>query len=81
MAVTTDLITYTARRVVLTSPKPIDEVLAVLNQELNKEKEGQVGAVLMAAQSREEIDRKFAELYECGRTFVYVATAHATLCV
>ncbi|KIP11357.1 hypothetical protein PHLGIDRAFT_99994 [Phlebiopsis gigantea 11061_1 CR5-6] len=72
MSVTTKIDTYVARRAVLTSPKPIEAVLAKLNQELNKEKEGQVAVTLATATSRAEIDSKFAELYEGERDFVYV---------
>lgn len=70
MSVTTKIDTYVARRAVLTSPKPIEAVLAKLNQELNKEIEGQVAVTLATATSRAEIDSKFAELYEGGRDFV-----------
>ena len=70
MRVTTEVVTYTTRRAILTSPKPIDAVLAELNKELNKEKEGELPAALATATSRAEIDSKFAELYEGGRDFV-----------
>ena len=69
-----ELATYTARRIVLSSPKPVSEVLEVLHKELKKDKEGLVAEILLTSKDRAEVDSRMNELYDGGeRTFTYVS--------
>lgn len=70
MSVNKNVETYAAKRVVLSSPRPIDEVVAALYEATNKKKEGQVARLLATSKNREELECGMAELTEGKRDFV-----------
>ena len=65
---------YTAQRVILSSPKPISEVIAALDEELNKANSGlAVLRVLATAQTKDDVDKGIGAMTEGKRDFMYVA--------
>ena len=74
MSVGKEIHSYTAERVVLTSPKPLNEVLVALDEELNKANAGTaILQVLTTAKTKDEIDKGLGALAEGKRDFLYVA--------
>ena len=71
MSVQKEVIKYTATRMVFSSSKPLPEVIAALEEELNKEKAGMgVLQLLGTAKDREEIERGLGSLLEGKRDFL-----------
>ncbi|KAH8102074.1 TT1751-like protein [Cristinia sonorae] len=77
--ITKTLVPYSAQRVVITSPKPIKDVLDALDKEVNKEGAGvNIMRLLATAQSKEEIEKGMKELTEGKRDFVlFAAGSHS----
>ncbi|PSS22692.1 hypothetical protein PHLCEN_2v2989 [Hermanssonia centrifuga] len=68
-----EVINYTAQRVVFTSTKPFKEVLAALDEELNKDKAGmRVLQLLATATSKEEIEQQLDAMLDGKRDFLQV---------
>ncbi len=68
-----EVINYTAQRVVFTSTKPFKEVLAALEEELNKDKAGmRVLQLLATATSKEEIEQQLDAMLDGKRDFLQV---------
>lgn len=70
MSVNKEVLSYTAKRITLSSSKPIKQVVAALQEELNAPKAGQVIGMLAAAGDKAEIEKGMSELTEDKRTFV-----------
>lgn len=70
MSVSKEVLAYTAKRVILSSSKPVKQVIADLNEELNGPKAAQIRAMLDNAKDREQIDKGMAELTNSNRPFV-----------
>ena len=64
MSVNKEVITYSTKRYVFSSSKPVHEVVATMEEWLNKEKTGNnyVWNMLLAAKSRDEIERGLDEV-------------------
>ena len=72
MSVNKHVQAYTAKRVVLSSPRPIEQVVADIHEATNKEKEGHVAVLLATAKDREGIERGMDALTEGKRSFLFV---------
>lgn len=71
MSVSKEILAYTAKRITLSSTKPVKQVVAALNEELNGPKAAQIRTTLDNAKDREEIDKGMAELTgDSNRPFV-----------
>ncbi|EKM53493.1 uncharacterized protein PHACADRAFT_259909 [Phanerochaete carnosa HHB-10118-sp] len=71
LTVSSESHSYTAQRVILTSSKPFDKVIAALDEETNRAGP-HVGEVLGSAKSKEEIEQGMSALTDSGkRTFVF----------
>lgn len=72
IAMSKSVVEYTARRVTYDTPLPIAEVIARLDQEINKAGGGpEVLRLLSTAQTRAELEDGVSAL-TAGRDFVYV---------
>ena len=70
MSVSKERQPYATERIILSSTKPIERVVAALQEEMNGAKAGQIGVLLANAKDRAEIEKGMAELTEDKRLFV-----------
>lgn len=71
MEVAKNIRTYNAQRVLLTSPKPLKEVMKALGEELNMNNTGQeLARRLSSAHSKEELEGVINSLTEGKRDFL-----------
>lgn len=70
MSVNKEVHVYTAKRVVLSSSRPIRQVVSALREELNDAKASQIHVLLATAKDRSEMERGMAELTEGKRPLV-----------
>ncbi|CAL1710118.1 unnamed protein product [Somion occarium] len=77
--ITKDIISFTAQRVILTSSKPFKDVVAALDQELNKAGAGmEIVKLLHGAKSRQDLEEGVQNMSEGTRDFVYFSSgAHS----
>ena len=62
MSVNKEVLAYTAKRITLSSSRPVKQVVASLNEELNGPKAAQIRSMLDNAKDRADIDKGMAEL-------------------
>ena len=61
---------YTAKRITLTSPRPIKQVVAALQEELNGVNASQIHVLLATAKNRAELEQGMAKQTEGKRQLV-----------
>ena len=67
MSVNKDVLSYTVKRVTLSSSKPVKQVVDILKEELNGPKASEIRTLLDNAKDRAEIDKGMAKLTHDGK--------------